>query len=108
LMVMVTRRKFDRDFKEGAVRLVRETGKPIAQVAKEQLAQPNRPGRLAERDVADQVAANPPLCAAITGAALPPGQASSGGTTRRASTSAAGHPKVRLPVLRQVVEVVTV
>ncbi len=26
-----TRRKFDQDFKEGAVRLVRETGKPIAQ-----------------------------------------------------------------------------
>ena len=30
-----TRRKFDRDFKEGAVRLVRETGRPIAQVAKD-------------------------------------------------------------------------
>ena len=28
-----TRRKFDADFGEGAVRLVRETGKPIAQVA---------------------------------------------------------------------------
>ena len=32
---METRRKFDEDFKEGAVRLVRETGKPIAQVARE-------------------------------------------------------------------------
>jgi transposase len=30
-----TRRKFDQDFKEGAVRLVKETGKPIAQVARE-------------------------------------------------------------------------
>jgi transposase len=30
-----TRRKFDDDFREGAVRLVRETGKPIAQVARE-------------------------------------------------------------------------
>jgi transposase len=30
-----TRRKFDEDFKEGAVRLVRETGKPIAQVARD-------------------------------------------------------------------------
>jgi transposase len=29
------RRKFDHDFKEGAVRLVRETGKPIAQVARD-------------------------------------------------------------------------
>ena len=30
-----TRRKFDEDFKIGAVRIVRETGKPIAQVARE-------------------------------------------------------------------------
>jgi transposase-like protein len=30
-----TRRKFDQDFKAGAVRLVRETGKPIAQIAKD-------------------------------------------------------------------------
>ncbi len=30
-----TRRKFDADFKEDAVRLVRETGKPIAQVARD-------------------------------------------------------------------------
>ena len=30
-----TRRKYDQDFKEGAVRLVRETGRPIAQVAKD-------------------------------------------------------------------------
>jgi len=30
-----TRRKFGKDFREGAVRLVRETGKPIAQVARD-------------------------------------------------------------------------
>ena len=30
-----TRRKFDADFRQGAVRIVRETGKPIAQVARE-------------------------------------------------------------------------
>jgi transposase len=30
-----TRRMFDEDFKIGAVRIVRESGKPIAQVARE-------------------------------------------------------------------------
>ena len=30
-----SRRKFDQDFKEGAVRIVRETGKPVAQVARD-------------------------------------------------------------------------
>ena len=30
-----TRRRFDRDFREGAIRIVRETGKPIAQVARD-------------------------------------------------------------------------
>ena len=29
------RRSFDREFREGAVRIVRETGKPVAQVARE-------------------------------------------------------------------------
>jgi transposase len=29
------RRKFDREFREGAVRIVQETGKPIAEVARE-------------------------------------------------------------------------
>jgi transposase len=32
---METRRKFDQEFREGAVRIVRETGKPVAQVARE-------------------------------------------------------------------------
>jgi transposase len=30
-----TRRRFDEDFRQGAVRIVRETGKPIAQVARD-------------------------------------------------------------------------
>jgi transposase len=30
-----SRRKFDEDFRRGAVQIVRETGKPIAQVARE-------------------------------------------------------------------------
>jgi transposase len=30
-----TRGRFDHDFQEGAVRLVRETGKPVAQVARD-------------------------------------------------------------------------
>jgi transposase len=29
------RRKFDQEFKEGAVRIVRETGKPVARVARD-------------------------------------------------------------------------
>lgn len=32
---METRRRYDREFKEGAVRIVTETGRPIAQVARE-------------------------------------------------------------------------
>jgi transposase len=32
---MEARRKFDAEFKEGAVRIVRESGKPVARVARE-------------------------------------------------------------------------
>ena len=34
-VMAMQRRSFDREFREGAVRIVRETGKPIAQVARE-------------------------------------------------------------------------
>lgn len=33
--MLQTRRKFDREFRDGAVRIVLETGKPIAQVARD-------------------------------------------------------------------------
>jgi len=45
-----TRRKFDQDFKEGAVRLVRETGKPIAQVARDLGINPGTLGNWVEAD----------------------------------------------------------
>jgi transposase len=46
-----TRRKFDQDFREGAVRLVRETGKPVAQVARDLGV---NAGRLGNWDNADR------------------------------------------------------
>jgi hypothetical protein len=49
-----TRRKFDQDFKEGAVRLVRETGRPIAQVATGPRYQRGHPGEPGERRPAPQ------------------------------------------------------
>jgi transposase-like protein len=44
-----TRRKFDRDFREGAVRLVPETGKPIAQVARDLGINEGTLGKIARR-----------------------------------------------------------
>jgi transposase len=44
------RRKFDKDFREGAVRLVRETGKPIAQVARDLGINPGTLGNWVDAD----------------------------------------------------------
>ena len=45
-----TRRKFDADFKQGAVRLVGETGRPIAQVAKDPGINEGTPGNWVNAD----------------------------------------------------------
>jgi transposase len=45
-----TRRKFDQDFRAGAVRLVRETGKPIARIAKDLGIHPATLGNWAAAD----------------------------------------------------------
>ena len=45
-----TRRKFDHDFREGAVRLVRETGKLIAQVVRDLGINEGTPGNWVNAD----------------------------------------------------------
>jgi transposase len=48
------RRKYDAEFREGAVRIVRETDKPIAQVAEDLGIHPGTLGNWVKRDKADR------------------------------------------------------
>ena len=54
-------RKFDDDFKAGAVRLVFESGKPIAQVAREQGVNEGTLGNWVAKARAERDVENPPL-----------------------------------------------
>jgi Transposase len=53
-------RKFDQDFRQGAVRIVQETGKPIAQVARELGVNEGTLGNWVAQGNRDSPAARPP------------------------------------------------
>ena len=49
-----TRRKYDREFREGAVRIVRETGKPLVEVARDLGIHPGTLGNWVNKDRRDR------------------------------------------------------
>ena len=49
-----SRRKFDPEFREGAVRIVRESGKPIAQIARDLGVHPGTLGNWVAKDRAER------------------------------------------------------
>ena len=53
-----SRRKFDPEFREGAVRIVRETGKPIAQIARDLGVHPGTLGNWVAKDRAEHEGAH--------------------------------------------------
>jgi len=57
------RRKFDPEFREGAVRIVRETGKPIAQIARDLGVNSGTLGNWVDKDRAARGDGNGPLTA---------------------------------------------
>jgi transposase len=58
---METRRRYDREFREGAVRIVEETGKPIAQVARERGVNEGTLGNWCAKERRERDGENPPL-----------------------------------------------
>ena len=65
-----TRRQYDPEFRDGAVRIVRETGKPIARVAEDLGIHPGTLGNWVKRDQAlrgDTEALNPDERAELAG-----------------------------------------